>query len=402
MSGEKVLAPDYRHLFHLPDNIIYLDGNSLGPLPRATVERQAEVITRQWGERLIRSWNEADWIGAPQRIGAKIAALIGAKPHEVIVADSTSTNVFKLIAAAVLADPARGEVVTEAGNFPTDLHVAQGAAASIRTMSLKIVARDDLAATLGPATALLTLSEVDYRSGYRHDMTALTAAAHDAGALALWDLSHSSGAIEVDLNAANADLAVGCGYKYLNGGPGAPAFLFVAERHQARLANPLSGWMGHARPFDFSDDYVPASGIDRFLTGTPAILGLAALESGVDLWADVDRTAVFAKGQALWTLFAERVEARCAGHGLRLVTPADPARRGSHISFAHPHAYEICQALIARGVIGDFRTPDIARFGITPLYLGVDDIVQAVDHLAAVMDKGEWRDPVHAVRAKVT
>ena len=347
------LAP-CRDLFALPAGVIYLDGNSLGPLPRATAPALADAAERQWGGRLIRSWNEG-WIDAPARIGAKIAPLIGAAPDEVIVGDSTSANLYKLLVAALRHYPARRTIVSESGNFPTDLHIAEGAAATIAGASLKAVPRNEIYAALGPDTAVLMLTHVHYKTAERWDMAALTAAAHAAGALVLWDLSHSTGAVPIDLAGCGADLAVGCGYKYLNGGPGAPAFLYVAKALQDRLANPLSGWMGHAEPFGFADAYAPAPGMKRWLTGTPAVLGLAALEAGLDLWSGVDRAAVWAKSAALFDILAAAGDAL----GLDCVSPRDPARRGSHISFRHPHAYALTQALIARDVIGDFRAPDI-------------------------------------------
>ena len=386
-----------RERFDLPEGVIYLDGNSLGPLPRATRRTLDDVVRRQWGERLIRSWNEG-WIEAPQRIGDKIARLIGARPGEVIVADSTSANLFKLLVAALRRDPARTTIVSETGNFHTDLHIAQGAAGCVPGGRLKAVPRGELAQALGDDTAVLLLTHVHYKTAERFDMAAWTARAHDAGALVLWDLSHSAGAVAVDLDGAGADLAVGCGYKYLNGGPGAPAFLYVAARLQEELANPLSGWMGHAAPFAFEDGYRPASGIRRWLTGTPAILGLATLETGVELMLEADQAAIEAKSAGLFDVLAKAGDAL----GLDCVTPLDPAARGSHVSFRHPHAYAICQALIERGVIGDFRDPDIVRFGLTPLYLGFEDVVRAGMILTDLLENGAWRAPRFAVRQAVT
>ena len=387
----------FRDRFVRPEGVIYLDGNSLGPLPHATVAAGADMLTRAWGERLIRSWNEG-WIDAPSRVGAMIAPLIGADADEVIAADSTSVNLYKLIVAALRLDPSRNVVVSEAGNFPTDLHVAEGAVAAVAGARLKVVERGDLAGALGDDTALLLLTHVHYKTAERFDMAAWTKAAHDAGALICWDLSHSAGALAVDLNAAGADLAVGCGYKYLNGGPGAPAFIYVARRLQAALTNPLSGWMGHAAPFEFADGYEPASGMKRWLTGTPPMLSLAALESGLATWDGVDMRVVEAKSAALWEIFHTAGTAA----GLECVTPAEPGGRGSHISFRHAHAYEIVQALIARGVIGDFRDPDILRFGLTPLTLSHADIWQAGQMLCEIVRTEEWRKPRFAVRSAVT
>jgi len=391
-----------RQRFVLPEGVLYLDGNSLGALPKATIAAQKDVVERQWGKDLIRSWNGNDWIGAPQRIGAKIAKLIGAKPHEVIVTDSVSVNLFKLIIAATRLNSDRSQILTEPGNFPTDLYTADGAAGLLADHIVHTEQAGDLADALGPETALMMLTHVHYKSGARHDMELLTEAAHEAGAVTLWDLSHSVGAIPVDLNGCGVDLAVGCGYKYLNGGPGAPAFLYVREDLQDQLRSPLSGWMGHEAPFEFRDDYVPAPGISRFLCGTPPMLNMLALESGVDLFADIDMGAVAAKSAALFDLFAARIEERCGDHGLRLITPRDAAHRGSHISYRHPDAWPISQALIERGVIGDFRAPDILRFGLTPLYTSFEEVWQAVEILGEILDSGIWRDDRFAEKSTVT
>lgn len=387
----------YRDRFVQPEGVIYLDGNSLGCLPKATIAAGADVMDRAWGQRLIRSWNEG-WIDAPQRVGAMIAPLIGADADEVIAADSTSVNLYKLIVAALRVDPARNVVVSEAGNFPTDLHIAEGAVAAVAGAELRVVERRALAEALGDDTALLLLTHVHYKTAERFDMAAWTKAAHDAGALVCWDLSHSAGAVAVELTAAGADLAVGCGYKYLNGGPGAPAFLYVAKRWQERLHNPLSGWMGHAAPFEFADGYEAAAGMKRWLTGTPSVLGLGALESGLKLWDGLQLAQVEAKSAALWGIF----HAAGMAAGLECVTPADPAKRGSHISFRHKHAYEIVQAVIARGVIGDFRDPDILRFGLTPLTLSHIDVWRAGEMMRGIIESGEYRRPEFAVRNAVT
>jgi kynureninase len=392
----------FRERFVLPDGLIYLDGNSLGALPKAAVARQAEVVEREWGASLIRSWNAHDWIGAPQRIGGKIAAMIGAKPHEVIVADSVSVNLFKLVVAAAALSPDRPVLLSEAGNFRTDLYVAGGAAELVPQWRLDVVERGAIEDALGPNTGLLLLTHVHYKEGFRFDMADVTAKATAAGARTVWDLSHSAGAVPLHLNRDGAELAVGCGYKYLNGGPGAPAFLYVAEHLQERLVSPLRGWMGHAAPFAFADDYVPAPGIARFLAGTPPMLSMAALESGIDSFAGVDMDAVWAKSVALFDLFSALVDERCRGHGLECISPREPDARGSHISFRWPHAFELCQALIADGVIGDFRAPDVIRFGLTPLYLGYEDVWEGVERLHRILASGSWRDPKFAVRGKVT
>jgi kynureninase len=387
----------YRDRFALPEGVIYLDGNSLGPLPRATEAVTSKLVTQAWGDRLIRSWNEG-WIDAPQRVGGMIAPLIGGAADEVIVADSTSVNLYKLIVAALRLDPSRNVVVSEAGNFPTDLHVAEGAVAAVAGARLEVVERGALAGALGDDTALLLLTHVHYKTAERFDMVTWTKTAHDAGALICWDLSHSVGAVAVELNAAGADLAVGCGYKYLNGGPGAPAFLYVAKRWQDALHNPLSGWMGHAAPFEFADGYEAAAGMKRWLTGTPSVLGLAALESGLELWDGIDLAQIEAKSAALWNIF----QAAGTAAGLECVTPADPAQRGSHISFRHPHAFEIVQALIARGVIGDFRDPDIFRFGLTPMTLCYADVWRAGEMMCEIIESGEYQKPEFAIRSAVT
>jgi kynureninase len=390
----------YRDRFALPEGVIYLDGNSLGALPKAAVARVADTVSREWGEGLMRSWNSAGWIDAPARVGAKIARLIGAAADEVTVADSTSVNLFKLLSAAIGARPGRRVILTEPGNFPTDLYIAQGLADLLPGIELRVVPRDAIMAAIDESVAVVALTHVHYKSGARFDMAAITRAAQAAGALALWDLSHSAGAVPVDLNGAGADLAIGCGYKYLNGGPGAPAFLFVAKRHQGALRTPLTGWMGHAQPFAFGDDYAPADGVRRFLCGTPAILGIAALQEGVGLFLEVDQAALWDKAERLTALFIERVEARCPE--LILASPRAFADRGSHVSFAHPEGYAMMQALIARNVIGDFRAPDILRFGFTPLYVGYEDVWNAVEMLGEIIEGRLWDDPAYKVRAAVT
>jgi kynureninase len=388
----------YRERFHLPEGLVYLDGNSLGALPKAAGPRLQQVVGEEWGEELIRSWNSRDWIGAPQRVGAKIAPLIGAKPNEVIVTDSTSVNLFKLmVAAAGLSEGTA--LLSESGNFHTDLYMASGVA-DLLGLTLDVAPRGEIEARLGGDTSLLLLTHVHYKTAERFDMARLTAKAKAAGATTVWDLSHSVGAVPLHLNEAGAELAVGCGYKYLNGGPGAPAFLYVAEHLQERLVSPLRGWMGHARPFAFTDDYAPAAGIDRFLAGTPPILSLAALEAGLDAFEGVTMERLWSKSRALFDVFHALMEQRAPE--LACITPRGEEARGSHISFSHPNAFEICQALIAAEVIGDFRAPDVIRFGLTPLYLGFEDIWTGVDRLAAILESGSWKDPRFAVRGKVT
>lgn len=390
-----------RELFTLPEGVIYLDGNSLGPLPRSAPERIAAAVRDEWGEGLIRSWNTAGWFEMPRRIGDKIGTLIGARPGEVVATDSTSVNLFKVLSAAlsmVTADaPARRVVVSERSNFPTDLYIAESLCRE-RGCELRLLDAPEIAGALGDDTAILMLTHVNYRTGAMHDMAAVTGAAHAAGALVVWDLAHSAGAVEVDLNAAGADFAVGCGYKYLNGGPGAPAFVWVHPRHADRFWQPLSGWWGHAAPFAFTHDYRPAPGIARYLCGTQPVLSMAALECGLDAFlaanAHGGMPALRRKSLALTDLFIALVEERCAGHGLGLATPREHAQRGSQVCLTRDEgAYAIVQALIARGVIGDFRAgrPDILRFGFTPLYLRFEDAWHAVEHLRQVLATGEWR-----------
>ena len=389
----------FRQRFSLPHGVIYLDGNSLGALPAATPARLSEVVRGEWGDGLIRSWNSADWIGLPQRVGGKIAPLIGAAPPEVIAADSTSVNLFKLIAAALAMRPGRKVILSEPGNFPTDLYMIDG----LEKQGLaerRLAPRERLAESLDADVALLLLTHVHYKTGALHDMAALTRAAHSKGALVLWDLSHSVGALSVDLNGCEADFAVGCGYKYLNGGPGAPAFAFVAERHHTALRQPLTGWMGHAAPFAFSDDYAPGDGMNRLLCGTPPILGLAALEVGVELIAEIGIERLYAKSRQLSEFL--RLCLSELGVDVDLASPADPAQRGSQLSFRHPEAYALSQALIARGVIGDFREPDILRLGFAPAYLRFVDMAEAARHLAEVLSTGEWRAARFRERAAVT
>jgi kynureninase len=389
-----------RDRFRLPSGIIYLDGNSLGALPVATPDALSRTAEREWGNDLITSWNKHGWIDAPARIAAKLAPIVGAKPHELLIADSTSVCLFKLLAAAVAARPGRSTILTEKRNFPTDLYVAQGLVDLKPELNLRAVDRGELTMAINEDTAVLYLTHTDFCSGERHDMAALNAAAHAKGALTIWDLSHSAGAFGLDLNGAGSDLAVGCGYKYLNGGPGAPAFLYVAEHLQNRLQSPIAGWMGHAEPFAFDGGYRPAPGITRFLTGTPAILALAALEAGIATFDGISMTQIEAKSAALTQIFIDEVEARCPE--VTLACPRDPSQRGSQVSFTHPNGYAVMQALIARGVIGDFRAPDLIRFGFAPLYNRFEDAWRAADILAQILGTREWDQPRFHARQKVT
>jgi kynureninase len=411
MTRDDALALDaadplarFRDAFDVPAGLAYLDGNSLGPPPRAALARLAEVAAQEWGQGLVRSWNSAHWIEAPLRVGDKVARLVGAAPGEVVVADSTTVSLFKLAAGALGLRPGRRTILTETGNFPTDGYALQGLAALLgdERAVVKAVPPEGLLDAIDEDVAVVVLTHVHYKSARRWDMASVTAAAHARGALALWDLCHTAGALACDLNAAGADLAVGCGYKYLNGGPGAPAWLFVAARHQDVIASPLTGWMGHAEPFAFEDGYRPARDIRGLVTGTPGILGLAALEAGVDLQLQADPRAVEAKGLALAELFIAEVEAHAADSALELASPRDPARRGLHVAFAHPHGYAVVQALAARGVIGDFRAPDIARFGFSPLYQSYAGVWDAARAMAEVLAARAWDQPQFHARAAVT
>src|SRR5258706_3312221 len=416
---EDALAP-LRDLFELPPGVVYLDGNSLGALPRATAKHLQRVVEAQWGGDQVRSWNTADWIGLPQRVGNKIARLVGAAEGELTVADSTSVNLYKALCAAldlIRADaPNKRIIVSERDNFPTDLYIADSVARE-RGLELRLVEAEEISAHLNDALAVLMLTHVNYRDGRMHRMAALNRAAHAAGAMVVWDLAHSAGAMPVDLHGNGlredaADFAVGCGYKYLNGGPGAPAFLWAHPAHTARmdtreLRQPLSGWLGHAEPFAFAANYRPAAGIARFVCGTPPVLSLAALECGVDTVLAAEPLsgipALRAKSLELTERFMTLIEARCDGHGLVLRTPRDPRERGSHVSYSLAEGgYSVMQALIARGVIGDFRAPDILRFGFTPLYTRFVDAWDCVEHLRQVLETGEWREARFDRRAFVT
>ncbi|GLU35465.1 kynureninase [Trinickia caryophylli] len=401
------LAP-LRARFALNSQVIYLDGNSLGVPPAAAAIRAQEVIAHEWGEGLIRSWNTAGWSALPRRLGDKLATLIGANPGEVVVTDTISINLFKLISAALREaasrDSRRRTIVSERANFPTDLYIAQGVIDQLdRGYTLRLVDDPaDLPDAIDDETALVMLTHVNYRTGYMHDMAALTDVIHRAGAFALWDLAHSAGAVPVELNDAGADFAVGCTYKYLNGGPGSPAFVWVARRHQDALAQPLSGWWGHDTPFAMQPAYRPAEGIARFLCGTQPIVSMSLVEAGLDVFLETDMHAVRRKSLALTDFFIELVQARCAGQALTLVTPRAHAQRGSQVSLEHPHGYEVMQALIARGVIGDYREPSVLRFGFTPLYTRFVDVWDAAEALRDVLTRATWREPAFAQRHTVT
>jgi kynureninase len=399
-----------RELFVVPQDVIYLDGNSLGAMPKSVPDRIARAVNHEWGRGLIRSWNEAGWYDMPQRLGDKIAPLVGAKAGELVATDTTSINLYKVLSAALAIahaeDRSRRIIVSERSNFPTDLYIAQ-ALCRERGCELRLIDDEQVQPALGSDVAVLMLTHVNYRTGAMHDMRAVTEAAHDAGALVIWDLCHSAGAVPVDLHAAGADFAIGCGYKYLNGGPGAPAFVWAHPRHRERFEQPLAGWWSHAAPFEFTPDYRPAAGIARYLCGTQPVLAMTALECALDAFAAAQPLggveALRRKSLALTDLFMSLVEERCAGHGLAIVTPREHARRGSQVCLARDEgAYAIVQALIARGVIGDFRAPDILRFGFTPLYTTFEDVWNAVDHLQQVLATGEWRRPEFNQKHAVT
>ncbi len=389
-----------RALFDLPERIIYLDGNSLGPLARAVPHRLESMVRGEWGEMLIGAWNRAGWMDAPRRVGDRIARLIGAEPGHVVMGDTLSIKVFQALAAALEMRPDRRVILSDSGNFPSDLYMAEGLAKLTRRHELRVVAPEDVAAAIGPDIAVAMLTEVDYRTGRLHDMAALTQLAHEAGALTVWDLAHSAGALPIDVSGAEADFAVGCTYKYLNGGPGAPAFIYVAPRHAETAEPALAGWLGHESPFAFDLDYRPGRGIERMRVGTPPMIQLAALDAALDAWDDVDMTDLRSASLQLQARFIEGVEANCPD--LDLASPRDPQCRGSQVSFRHPEGYAIMQALIAEGVIGDFRAPDILRFGFTPLYLSEEDVRRAVEILGRIMVERLWDREEHRRRAAVT
>ncbi|KVV41051.1 kynureninase [Burkholderia ubonensis] len=407
LDRDDPLAP-LRDQFALPDGVIYLDGNSLGAQPRASAARAQQVIGAEWGDGLIRSWNTAGWFALPRRLGDKLATLIGGAPDETVVTDTISINLFKLLSAMLRYQaeraPERRVIVSERSNFPTDLYIAQGLIAQLGgDYELRLIDDPaDLPDALGDDTAVAMITHVNYRTGYMHDMPAVTQLVHDAGALMLWDLAHSAGAVPVDLNGARTDGAVGCTYKYLNGGPGSPAFVWVPKRHHAHFSQPLSGWWGHRAPFAMQPEFAPDPGIARFLCGTQPIVSMSMVECGLDVFLQTDMHAIRRKSLALTDAFVALVEARCEGHSLKLVTPRSHHQRGSQASFEHPHGYEVMQALIARGVIGDYREPHVLRFGFTPLYTRFVDVWDAVETLRDILDTGAWKAPEFATRGAVT
>ena len=392
-----------RALFSLPKGVIYLDGNSLGVLPRNVPARVMAAVEREWGETLIKSWNEHGWFHLPQKIGARLERLIGAEPGSVIVGDTISVNLFKILTCALGQRRDRKVILSDSGNFPSDLYVAQGLTAFLQNgYAVRVVAPEDVAASITSEVAVVMITEVDYRTARRHDMMAITKLAHDAGALMIWDLAHSAGAIPVDLAGSGADFAVGCTYKYLNGGPGAPAFLYVRPDLQNVVQSALVGWWGHARPFAFDLDFVPASGIVRQQCGTQPILSMTALDAALDVWDGVEMEDLHAKSKALCQLLITLVEEKNSRHGLKLSGLRDMEQRGSHVSFHCPEGYAVMQALIAQGVIGDFRMPDIIRFGITPLYTSFADIWNAAEILTRILDQKLWNKPEFLAKKAVT
>ncbi|WP_170409307.1 kynureninase [Ruegeria atlantica] len=388
-------------MFNLPQGVVYLDGNSLGPLPRAAGDRVNDMMVQEWGQMLITGWNRAGWMALPTGLGDRIGRLIGAEPGSVVTGDTLSIKVYQAVASALELCPDRKVVLSDSGNFPSDLYMVDGLLRSLGPdYELRVVAPEDVAANVTEDVAVLMLTEVDYRSGRMHDMKALTELAHANGTVTVWDLAHSAGAIPVDLAGCNADFAVGCTYKYLNGGPGAPAFIYVAPRLMERVRPALSGWLGHESPFAFDLDYRPGDGIERMRVGTPPILQMSALSAAMDIWDMADMQDVRAKSIELTELFINRVEAACPD--LQLASPRDPAQRGSQVSFRFADGYAAMQALIAHGVIGDFRAPDIMRFGFTPLYIDEQDVENAVGILANIMQNRLWDTPKYKVRQRVT
>jgi len=398
-SREDCLALDahdplaaFRTRFALPEGVVYLDGNSLGARPKVAAARAQSVIGEEWGNGLIRSWNDADWIGLPAKVGDKLGQLIGAAPGEVVACDSTSVNLFKLLSAAFVLRPGRRVLLTDRDNFPTDNYVAEGVAAFFDgKVEIRVLPAEEILAAIDQDVAVVSLTQVNYRTGRIYDMAKISAAATAMGALSLWDLSHSAGAIPVDLTGAGADLAVGCGYKYLNGGPGAPAYVFVPKRLHQAIRQPISGWMGHAAPFEFSGNFRPAPGIGRMLSGTPPVIALALLECGLDIIIEAGMDALRVKSMALSDLFISLITQQCDGHGLELISPQDANLRGSQVSYSYENGFGAMQALIARGVIGDFRQPNVMRFGFAPLYVTHIDLWDAVQALRAVLVGAEWK-----------
>ncbi|WFU12603.1 kynureninase (plasmid) [Rhizobium sp. CB3090] len=394
----------FRSRFALPEGVIYLDGNSLGAASHDVFAELQQAATEEWGNGLIRSWNRAGWFHLPLELGDRIGRLIGAAPGQTVVTDSTSINIYKTLHAALAMRPGRSVIVAEGDSFPTDLYMAEGVASTRPGVTLRLEGRDadNIEELIDDQVAVVLINHVNYKSGELRDMPALTRRIHEAGALVIWDLCHSAGALPVDLDGADADFAVGCTYKYLNGGPGSPAFIYAAHRHHDAITQPLSGWWGHARPFAFEQNFAGGEGIKRFLCGTQPILSLRALKGVLGVWDEVDMGALRKKSIALTDLFIQLVEAKCGQYGVVLETTRDSERRGSQVSFTHSNSYEVMQALIERGVIGDFRAPATLRFGFTPLYVGYRDVWQAAEVLEDILANGSWKDARFVVRSTVT
>lgn len=393
---KKDALKSFRDRFELPDDIIYLDGNSLGAQPKQALDVAMDVVSRQWGRDLIKSWNTAGWFDMPYTLGDKLARLLGANSGEMLVTDSTSINLYKLLALAIKLNPERSVILMESDNFPTDVYIAQGLIDQLGgSHTLKLVPGDEIIDAIDDSVAVVSITQVNYKTGRLLDMASITDKAQACGALTIWDLCHSAGALPVDLNACKADFAVGCTYKYLNGGPGSQAFLFVAKRHQNKAAQPLSGWWGHSEPFAFKQDYAAASGISQMACGTQSITSMAMIDCGLSMFLEADMAEVRAKSTALCDLFIELVKSRCAKYGFELNSPRNAETRGSQVSFNHPNGYAIVKALIDRGVIGDFRAPSNMRFGFAPLYVRYVDVWDAVEHLRDIMASGEWKKAIY-------
>lgn len=408
MSPSELDAADalgaYRRQFVIPEGVIYLDGNSLGPASYAALAALETAAKEEWAQGMIRSWNSAGWFNLPVSVGDKIAPIVGAEMGQVVACDTITVNLYKLLHAALALNPGRRKIVAEASSFPTDLYVAQGVTATLPDVTLALAeeGKTELTSLIDAETAVVLVNHVDYRTGALRNMQDITRQAQAAGALVIWDLSHSAGALDVALDACGVDFAVGCTYKYLNAGPGAPAFVYAAKRHHAHIKQPLTGWWGHARPFAFETGYDRADGVRAFLTGTQPVLSFRTLSGALDIWEDVDLSQVRRKSLQLTQYFIERVKTECAAHDLVCITPEAPEQRGSQVSFQFEHAYEAIQALIDRGVIGDFRAPNVMRFGFTPLYLGFTDVAHAVAVLKEVLDTQAWKDPKYSIRTTVT
>ncbi|MBT6466151.1 MAG: kynureninase [Kordiimonadaceae bacterium] len=394
---------EFKEKFHLPKGIIYMDGNSLGALPIATQKVISDTVSNEWGDGLITSWLDANWVNSPERIGNKIASCIGAKDGEVTVCDSTSVNLFKILVAALQINNSREVILSEQGNFPTDLYIMDGIKKLFKNkIETKIVDPKKLLDALDENVSVLLLTQVHYKTGLIKDMEKITKKAHEVGALIVWDLSHSAGSIPLDLNGCNVDFATGCGYKFLNGGPGAPAFLFAASRHHTKCVPVLSGWFGHSNPFEFTDDYFPAQDVRMFLSGTPPVLGLKALEVGVDIFCSADIEKLRDKAKKLGALFIKLLNEKCSQYEFEIISPIEDNLRGGHVSLSHKNGYAIMQAVKEKGLIGDFRAPSVLRFGITPLYMTYENIFEAIEIISKVMDSKEWDNPEYMVRAEVT